>query len=361
MTIRKNKTSEAALGGLSRKALIIKDLVPLNLEAERERWLANRKYSPVFEYRRIKFEEDLLPKLRGMRFDDSPEGQIFREKRNETIKKIELLQAVGREDFSEKSGVLFPWPDAQTVNQAKADLKNANWKKQQGPFFDSRKLKKIFEWRFKEYGLGWVVEEVDFPDGKLSVNKKNTLKLGRSTRYSLERAMTAVRHEIDTHVLRTENGKLQPLKAFQTGFPGYTLTEEGLAVYQVSRLRLNILKSFIPQIRVVALNEARKASFARTAETVMDLGLSARQAWNIVWRLKRGLADTRRPGGFSKDGSYYIGCRRVAEYAQKGKLEDLYVGKIGLEHLDLVSRLPGLKKPRFLPLPLKREDLERFL
>lgn len=277
------------------------------------------------------------------------------------IKIVELLRVVGRENFTEMAARFFPWPDEAMVKQARSDLKKARWYKSKGPFFDFDKLKEIFEWRFGQYGINWEVTGVDFPGSKLSVDKKGTLRLGKTTRFSLERTMTAVVHEIDTHVLRTENGKLQPLKVFQTGLPGYKETEEGLAVFRVNKLELNILKVFIPQIRVVALEIARKASFAKTAEAVMDLGLTPKQAWSLVWRLKRGLSDTGRPGGFAKDGLYYTGCCRVAEFVEKGgRINDLYVGKVGLEHLERISRLPGLKKPRFLPLSLKREDLEKF-
>lgn len=360
--VRRHPASEQEVVRLSTGAIVVKKLFPLNLDTERKKWLANRQHSPHFEYEAVRIGEDRLRKLRELRFDDSFQGQILGDKRNESVKIVELLWAVGRENFTEMATRLFPWPDAETVRQAKQALKKTKWGKEKGPYFDFRQLKKIFEWRFGQYGLNWEVRGVDFPGGKLSVNKSGALNLGLSTRYSLERTMTAVVHEIDTHVLRTENGKLQPLRVFQTGLPGYTKTEEGLAVYRVNKLGLNILKVFIPQIRVIALDIARRASFAQTAAAVMDLGLTPKQAWSLVWRLKRGLADTGRPGGFAKDGLYYSGCCRVAAFAEKGgRINDLYVGKIGLEHLEMISRLPGLIKPRYLPLPLKREDLERFV
>ncbi len=60
-----------------------------------------------------------------------------------------------------------------------------------------------------------------------------------------------LRHEIDCHVLRSENGKQQPFKIFNYGFPNYLETEEGYAIYMVNQLGIKTRKIFFPQIRVL--------------------------------------------------------------------------------------------------------------
>jgi hypothetical protein len=62
-------------------------------------------------------------------------------------------------------------------------------------------------------------------------------------------------------------------------------------------------------------------------------------AYTIVGRVKRGLADTSRPGALTKEFHYFTGPNRVQSYLQtKGNLKTLMGGKIAFNHANFMDR-----------------------
>src|SRR5205823_4533715 len=101
--------------------------------------------------------------------------------------------------------------------------------------------------------------------------------------------------------------------------------------------------------RVLASRRALTASFRRVFEELRDEGFDEQQAFSITKRVKRGLGDTSGPGGYIKDHIYLEGDLLVEQFvAQGGDVRRLYVGKIGLQQLDLLEP-DWLTEPRFIP------------
>ena len=75
-------------------------------------------------------------------------------------------------------------------------------------------------------------------------------------------------------------------------------------------------------------------------------GLTEDQAWNVTLRAYRG-------GAYIKDHIYLQGLQEVREFVDNdGDFKTLYVGKVGIKHLDLVRSLLDegvLKEARHVP------------
>ncbi len=153
------------------------------------------------------------------------------------------------------------------------------------------------------------------------------------TRYGPVPAGTARRlavHEIGVHALRAQNGFDQPLKLLGYGVPGYEATEEGLAVYSevwTGTADARILRRYAARVLAVSALD-RGLTFAENFEELVALGLTEAQSWSTVLRARRG-------GGLYKDHIYLEGLFKILGHLRDGgSLESLYVGKVGLQHLD---------------------------
>lgn len=148
-------------------------------------------------------------------------------------------------------------------------------------------------------------------------------------------------HEIETHILRNENGKTQRYEMFTYGFPDNISTEEGLAILaeQLNNLR-DETDELRYALRVVLCYKCFEMDF-------YDLFKLANQyfdedrAFDMVARVKRGLTDTSQFGGYTKDQVYFTGYHQIKNLP-KETLKKLYIGKIGIQHLELINQFDDL-------------------
>jgi len=160
-----------------------------------------------------------------------------------------------------------------------------------------------------------------------------------------------IAHEVGTHMVRAENGCQQPYTIFKRGFPGYMGTEEGLAV--VNEELCGVLNNQTLKVyagRVIAVYMALTCGF-REIYNHLSKNFNKETAWKITLRAKRGLADTSKPGGLTKDYLYLDGYYKVKKYIENGNdINKLYIGKIGIEHIAMVSAIENIQKPEHLPI-----------
>jgi uncharacterized protein (TIGR02421 family) len=178
------------------------------------------------------------------------------------------------------------------------------------------------------------------------------------------RVEALIQHEVGTHVLTYHNGRQQIFKQLSGGFAGYEELQEGLAVlaeYLVGGLTLARLRTLAG--RVVAVDcMVDGASFVDTFRVLCDKHRFTRKAaYNIVVRVARG-------GILTKDVIYLRGLMKTIRYiASGGKLENLYVGKIGLQHTVMMQELlwrkvvkPAPLLPRFLSTEEGKDRLSKL-
>jgi uncharacterized protein (TIGR02421 family) len=172
-----------------------------------------------------------------------------------------------------------------------------------------------------------------------------------------------IQHEIGTHVVTFENGRVQPLQLLTMGLPGYDETQEGLAVlaeYVTGGLdpqRLRLLAA-----RVIAVDRMLEgAGFHDVFEELREQHcFHPRVAWGIAIRVVRS-------GGLTKDVIYLRGISRVLDFLSEWKtIEPLLLGKLSLDHVPLVGDLKerGILRsvwitPRWAEGPEAEERLAR--
>ncbi|MCA9368752.1 MAG: DUF1704 domain-containing protein [Pseudomonadales bacterium] len=164
----------------------------------------------------------------------------------------------------------------------------------------------------------------------------DTIKLRLPADFRQEDLLGMLYHEIGTHAIRRINYEQQPWfkKKKKYGFSGYLKTEEGIASLH-SLIPHSYKSAFISAIRYLAADASSRGSFVETWEALSPYVEDHNRRWTIVFRQKRGLTDTSRPGGYTKDLVYFEGLVDVWRwlYSQNFALADLYYGKLALEDI----------------------------
>ena len=108
-------------------------------------------------------------------------------------------------------------------------------------------------------------------------------------------------------------------------------TEEGLATlsnhihYDKSDLMT------IPALLYFGVCLAQENSFWDTFKTLNKYVPDFDDCWLQTLRVKRGMTDTSKPGGFCKDQATFDGAMRILENKDKIDFNAIYAGKVSLE------------------------------
>ena len=333
---------------------LLSHLKPINLKDEENKFLSDTSYNPQFKYKELKFDpNNLYARLKRIEFPDSPIGILWRKKSDEIKRKIELLEARGKDNFTAKSIHLYGAPDKETLALAINEASKMPERfPPQNKKMNSKEAKTAIEKAIKDYGLkGWSVKIKKEMVSDAIAGKENSVMIREGAVFSEERLRGLIAHEIETHIFTATNGSSQPYKIFQRGLADYLMTEEGLAVYNQEKTEAGETeKKYWPASSVIGIYTAMHGSFADVYAEVLKYGFSADRAWKVALKAKRGLADTSRPGAFTKDFVYFVGHIKILDFIKNGgDLGDLYYGKINMDDLDIVKKVKGLKKPVFLP------------
>jgi len=347
MAYRDLKKIDTKLANTSKKIsfLIVN---PTNIESEKEKFFSKKEYNPQFKYQRYRANLDILKKrLENIPSDDGVFGRILEQDRLEQLKKVLMLRNIGKDEFTACSVDVYGKPTEELVENARNMLtleENSNDKS-----LTSEEILEMLHKAFEKYDFqDWTIKEKDMPALAAVKHTKKVLFIKKDTLFSKEIIDRLIVHEIGTHLLRFKNGESQRFKILRRGLPGYMATEEGLAVINEEihgHLNKRIMRNYVG--RVVAIDIASRGSFMDVYNE-LSKHFIAENAFKLALRAKRGISDTSKPGGLTKDYLYLEGYFKVKEYLNKGgKLKDLYHGRIGVEHISLLSEIPYLKKPQF--------------
>ena len=347
---------------IDNKIKLLYHLKPINLEKEQQKFFSDPSHNPQFEYPKLKFDPlELVDKLEKIELDDSPMGKLYAEKKREISDKIALLEAIDEEKFSEISVRLFENPtpkEAEECKEAitKMDIERLSLEKGK---FNAEQAKEKFEEVFRDYGLkNWKVKIKENMVAGCVAGKNNRLFVRANNQFTQERIDSLIVHEIETHILTAENGKMQPFEIFNRGLADYLITQEGLAVYNVEQqLGMSFTEtSYRSRAHVVAIHAGLNgASFSEVYNLLLQLGLPIKDAFHSTLKSKRGFMDTSKGGAFTKDYVYYKGYQQVKKFIEEGgNIKDLYIGKMNVRDVENAKSVPGIKSPRILPHWLKK-------
>jgi hypothetical protein len=227
-----------------------------------------------------------------------------------------------------------------------------------------KETKKIFQEFIKEYNIkDWEIHINKKSVANASVNPGEKQIIIKSRNFSFKEINTLICHEIETHVFRSANGYLQKYEILGSiGTPDYLKTEEGIAtVMEELNGNFNPTRFRFFCAREIASFLAQTKSFHEIFKILhQQYNLSLNNSYLITKRVKRGLDDTSRPGGFIKDHVYFEGREMIMNYIKNGRpLNVLFAGKFGIRDLPLLKK--ELKKPVYLPRVLQNPLLQTIL
>ena len=185
--------------------------------------------------------------------------------------------------------------------------------------------------------------------GKFSVNKSNTIFVKKDIKIKKNRLDKIIAHEIMTHVLTTENGKKQPYLIFQDGMANYLETQEGLAIYNEYELN-GIENRYYGASNLISSYLGLEYSFVEAVDKLIEMGFKREAAIRFVVKTKRGLSDTSKPGGITKQSIYTRGALKIEKYIKDGgNIKDLYIGKVDVDKIDLINKMNFINRNIILP------------
>ena len=327
---------------------------PLNLESEKKKFFDSDTYEPYFKYRIVKNDnEKILDKLSKVELISDVDPRISKFYIDLITSKAQandLMYAVGNnqkvtEISKDRFGIPSPILFRNAARVMRGVVKNYHLAKSPSKTKDVLgydEIVKVFDGVFNELGLeGWKVER--------SINiSKNGIKIGVKRKQVLvneeiQRSKFALRksivHEVGTHVLRSVNGKNTGFTALgNANLPAYLDVEEGLATWNESEMGVlteDGLKKKAAYVYAIKIGE--NMSFRQLYNALLG-SLPKYSAFNIVYRVKRGLADTAKPGIYTKDIVYFRGFRKVLKKLGEDKslYPLLYAGKIDFKQCDWV-------------------------
>ncbi len=329
-------------------------LNPRNLLEQKELFLSHKDYVPRFSYRPIEIDVDRLRReLKRLPSEINHSlAPLYREKTEELIDKLDLIQARGTDLFPRASEKLFGRVTAPLYQEAVEFLKKHSMLQEDTSMeVDAKAAAAVVTEFCKENNLGhWRISIIPDSVADMQVSKKGKVLIRKEATFSENRLRALLVHEIGTHVFRFENGKRQPFRIFERGTAGYLETEEGLAVYNQNQLGLPLGEKFLtPTLLVIAIFLAKKMGFRELFDILQQTySLSDDMAWKLCVKAKRGTQDQSKPGAFTKDLAYFKGERALEKFlAQGGDIQDLYVGKITIADLKVLKNFDGLVKPKW--------------
>ncbi|PIQ76112.1 hypothetical protein COU78_05945 [Candidatus Peregrinibacteria bacterium CG10_big_fil_rev_8_21_14_0_10_49_24] len=354
------------LSQIDRDLLLLKHLKPVNLEEERARLVQDKRYNPMFQYREPEIDLDEAERKLQNRIEDSSGlGILLEKKRQELLIRIELLRSRGDATrFTQQSRALYGAPTSALIHDAEAALRERMACELPTPkkeLLTATEVQKIFAKALERYSLhDWQATVRPKLVADCTVGGRH-IYIRASALFEETHVEALMAHEIETHILTAENGSHQPYAIFRNGCANYLDTQEGLAIYNQNRIYGPFHeKRFNPPRNLLGLAFGLEHSFAETRRYLKEeLGYGEEKALNQAISIKRGLGDTSHPGGFTKSLVYFRGLRAVEQFVRNGgDLTRLYVGKIAMEDLAMVEKVPELQKPLLLPefLRKKKED-----
>ncbi len=290
----------------------------------------------------------IIGQLNALNIPKKGFGIVLDRKRIDSLNKIRMFGARGSDDFTKCSIAVYGKPNKELVKKAKKLLSlkvepsNKN--------LSAESVRDSLKEAIDRYGFkGWVIRERAMIAAAEAGETLNVLSIRKDLQCSKKFLNRLIIHEIGTHILRKENGRLQPFKIFLTGFPNYLAIEEGLAAVHEERAGVLSNRDFRNYAgRAIAVSMALKHSFREVYDYLKDY-FSEDTAWKLTLRAKRGIGDTSKPGACTKDYVYLDGYYKVSEFLKTNRIEKLYYGKVDIEGLKYLKYVEGIQEPKYFP------------
>ncbi len=314
---------------------------PINQKEEKAKFFSSATYNPRFRYEPLDFNasrlKEKLKKYKGaLRGEKDTYARLLKGKIDKLILWIELLEAVGSAHFTRYSLEYYGKPSSSLIKKAKKEIWIKGTIEEKGSI-PAEQVACGLAKKAKELKLDWKVKVKENLGARAdNVAAEHTLYIKKGELFSKQDIKRLAVHELGVHATRAFNGWKHPYKLFFIGTAGYEFTEEGLAAYmeQVKGVQSkNTLKSYAG--RVIAVDLALKKSFQEVYRVLMQY-MPSHEAYQLTMRAKRGLSNTSKPGGFTKDYIYLYGLERVKKVKD---LTPLFKGRIDIKDVPFLKKI----------------------
>jgi hypothetical protein len=290
----------------------LSNLVPINLNEEKEKFFADNSYNPQFLY-----AEDIDQKKLKQYGKPSKEY-------------LDLAKKILKKTYFGRNEQDLYMMKGKEVSQFEAEKTIHTFLHMHGL---QNRYKTIWS---QSFVVRTTIDE-------------DTIKLRLPVDYRKEDLLGMLYHEVGTHALRRINYEQQPWfkRKKKYGFSSYLKTEEGLATIH-SLIPQSFKSAFVPAIRYVAVEAAQKGSFVDVWNSLEKYVQDPERRWRIAYREKRGLEDTSVVGGYSKDLVYFEGFVDMYRWLEKHDfdLTNIYFGKLAARDIKKAIELNPDFKPQ---------------
>lgn len=333
----KNELSKIALRSFKiRQELILTStvLTPLNFASEKEKFEKSNTYNPIFEYNpppaeRFDIEIDELEQ-RVERIE-LPYDLLYHliEFLNHLRFLYHARHSVGRPTFPVYAKLAFNWkimdpnklieslPKFNFHNEERGDLKDAEEIANQLRYAMQKKYNiKKFNVEVNHFSTNMIFVDVD------------VIKIGKDVRRFQNNIDRLIVHEVESHALQNINvSKSNNYLRLMSKLSDSYLFSEGLGVYNEIKTKTLTKKSFQNYYYRLKSIKNSHQSFREIYNDLLSDGLSKKHAYNISFRVKRGMLDTSKAGCYPKDAAYLIGYKAVLKFLETNPEELLYYAK----------------------------------
>lgn len=327
---------------------------PINIQQEKKRFFSRRSnYQPQFRYRPLAVDpyafREQLYRLPVDQVRDPDIQQLYRQVIDSLSSKIDLLVSSGTPQFVYSSLKYYGEPSMTDEANAHFLLHAACVEAPEPAQLSAEQALPYFRQQAQQWQMNCRVELSSRLVASAMVSgSKRTLYINRDHMFSVSWMSALAHHELGVHMATTLNAAEQPLKVFNLGLPGNTLTQEGLAIlneFHSGNINLARLQGLAQ--RVLAVREMLAVGDFRHTWSYLreELKMTDDAAFNLAVRVHRG-------GGFTKDYVYLRGVSEALRLYQQRPLTSLYIGKTGFDYLPLLDELIArgiLTTPRFVP------------
>ena len=328
---------------IDKKLLILKYVTPINISEQRQIFIEKKwDYTPQFIYQDIDLDLDFLyAEIRAIEIPDIPLSEIYLKKQQEVSDKIRFLKAFKSQNTSDMtlySKKIFWEIVEQNFEKAKKILETRDTiieEKEMLSYSDIKDYMKKFN---HIYNIKVKIVEAD-STARFTM-KGDTLLFRRWASVGKREMRSIIAHEIEGHYLRKVNGRKSEFSILARGAARYIETDEGLAIYNQNRFVSDTDRKYYSIFeRYYFVQYALKHSYRRLIKHLAEFyDDDYERVFTFMLRLKRGFQDPSKEGVFMKDVVYTNGLFSVTDYIDKGgSLKDLYIWKIHLDDLELIS------------------------
>jgi len=363
---------DASLYKLARKVETLLYVNPVNLVQEQKRFMARKgNYEPNFHYRQLAIDpylfREALYRLPIENIADPMLQQLYRDAVDGLATRIDLLTSIGSRDFLYNSLRYYGEPHLNDLRNAQFLLHAPDVSLEHvdvhAELLETEQIVRLIQDAVDGYSIDAPVKiSSSIIAGAMVDNSNFRVLVKKDVRLPRAKVHALINHEVGVHLLSSANAREQSLKVMRLGFPGTTMTQEGMAVYAehlggaLSSARLKTLGHRVIAVKSLLDNH----SFSQTYSMLLEqYGAESESAFITTARVYRG-------GGFTKDFLYLRGLAQAREYhLSGGDWSALFAGKVPFSKEAQITEFMErgiINKPSIIPdILLAPQDVDPIL